>query len=54
VQLSKQLQEHAMALSNAAGSGTDENLKEKAQKVFATCKSCHDQFRRPKDQEKGK
>jgi len=53
VQLSKQLQEQATALSNAAGSGTDEPLKDKAQKMFGTCKACHDQFRRPKEQGKG-
>jgi cytochrome c556 len=53
-QLAKQLQDRAMALSNAAGSQTDENFKEKSDKVFATCKSCHDQFRRPKKTEKGK
>jgi cytochrome c556 len=53
-QLAKQLEDQAMKLSNAAGSQTDENFKEKADKMFGTCKSCHDQFRRPKETKKGK
>jgi len=47
VQLSKQLEDQAQSLSRAAGSGNDEKLKEKADKMFATCKACHDHFRRP-------
>jgi len=50
-QLSKQLQQQAMALSSAAGNGDAEDLHDKAKKMFGTCKSCHDQFRAP---EKGK
>jgi cytochrome c556 len=50
--LAKSLQDSAMSLSNAAAAGDDENLKEKSQKVFANCKSCHDQFRKPKDKKK--
>jgi len=53
VALAKQLEEQATSLSNAAGTGEAEELKEKTQKMMATCKSCHDQFRRPKEQ-KGK
>lgn len=53
VQLANQLEQQATSLSNAAGSGDDENLKAKSQKMFATCKSCHDQFRRP-EKKKGK
>lgn len=47
--LAKQLEDQANSLSSAAADEDDENLKEKAQKMFATCKSCHDQFRKPKD-----
>ena len=47
VQLAKQLEDQAQSLSRAADSGDAENLKERAKKMFATCKSCHDQFRRP-------
>lgn len=50
--LAKSLQDSAMSLSNAAAAGDDENLKEKSQKVFANCKSCHDQFRKPEDKKK--
>jgi cytochrome c556 len=49
VALAKQFEDQANSLSSAAGDEDDENLKEKAQKMFATCKSCHDQFRKPKD-----
>jgi cytochrome c556 len=52
-ELAKQLEHQGMSLSNAAGAEDDENLKEKANKMFATCKSCHDQFRKPKDKKKG-
>jgi cytochrome c556 len=52
VQLSKQLEDQATSLSNAAGSGQDEKLQDKAKKMFATCKSCHDQFRRPEEKKK--
>ncbi len=51
-QLAKQLEEQATSLSNAAAAGDDENLQEKSKKLFATCKSCHDQFRRPKEETK--
>lgn len=54
VALAKQLEDQANSLSNAAASGDDENLQEKSQKMFATCKSCHDQFRKPKEEKKGK
>ena len=47
VQLAKQLEERAQSLGNAAASGNDEKLKEKSDKMFATCKACHEQFRRP-------
>ena len=40
-----------MSLSSAAGNGDAEDLHDKAKKMFATCKACHDQFRAP---EKGK
>jgi cytochrome c556 len=52
VALSKQLEDQANSLSDAAASQDDEMLKEKSQKMFATCKSCHDQFRRPKEDKK--
>lgn len=52
VQLSKQLEEQAQSLSRAADSGNDEKLKEKSQKMMGTCKSCHDQFRRPEHEKK--
>lgn len=48
-QLAKDLETEAQSLSQAAGSGDDENLKEKSKKVFANCKSCHDQFRKPEE-----
>jgi cytochrome c556 len=41
-------------LSNAAATGDTENLQMKANKMFGTCKECHDQFRKPKDKKKGK
>ena len=47
VQSAKDLETSAQSLSMAAASEDDENLKEKSQKVFANCKSCHDQFRKP-------
>jgi cytochrome c556 len=52
-QLAKDLEHEATSLANAAGSEQDEKLKEKANKMFATCKSCHDQFRRPEKNKKG-
>jgi cytochrome c556 len=52
VKLAKQLEEQAQSLSTAAGSGDDEFLREKSKKMFATCKSCHDQFRKPEDKKK--
>jgi cytochrome c556 len=52
-QLATQLQDQATSLANAADSGQDEKLNDKAKKMFATCKSCHDQFRRP-EKKKGK
>lgn len=48
-QLAKDLESSAQSLSMAAGSEDDENLREKSKKVFANCKSCHDQFRKPED-----
>jgi len=51
--LAKQLEDKAQSLSNAASAGDTENLHEKAKKVFAICKSCHDQFRRPEKDKKG-
>ena len=53
-QLAKQLEDQANSLSNAAASGDDENLQPKAKKMFATCKACHDQFRKPEPKKKGK
>lgn len=49
VSLAKQLEDQAQKLSAAAGAEDDENLKGKSKKMFETCKSCHDQFRKPKD-----
>ena len=51
--LATQLEDQAQSLARAAGSGNDENLHEKAKKMFGTCKSCHEQFRRPEDKKKG-
>jgi cytochrome c556 len=53
-QLAKQLEDQANSLANAAAAGSDENLQQKANKMFATCKSCHDQFRKPEEKKKGK
>ena len=47
-QLAKDLEQSAFSLSQAALSGDDENLDEKSIKVFRHCRTCHDQFRRPK------
>lgn len=52
VKLAKQLESQAQSISTAAGDEDDEDLKGKVKKMFATCKSCHDQFRKPKDQKK--
>ena len=52
VKLSKELEDQAQKLSAAAGAEDDENLKDKSKKMFATCKSCHDQFRKPEDKKK--
>jgi cytochrome c556 len=52
VGLAKQLEDQASSLSNAASTGDTENLQEKSKKMFATCKACHDQFRKPKDDKK--
>lgn len=52
VALAKSLQDSALSLSQAAAAGDDENLKEKSKKVFANCKSCHDQFRKPEEKAK--
>jgi cytochrome c556 len=52
VKLAKQLEDQANSLSNAAGDEDDEDLKGKVKRMFDTCKSCHDQFRKPKDQKK--
>jgi len=45
-QLAKDLQQQATALSNAAAAGS-KSVAEKSRTLSATCKSCHDQFRRP-------
>ena len=47
-QIAKALEQSASSLSQAALAGDDENLDEKSIKVFRHCKTCHDQFRRPK------
>ena len=52
--LAKQLEDQAQSLSQAAGAQDDEDMKAKKTKMFGTCKSCHDQFRKPKDDEKKK
>lgn len=52
VKLAKQLEDQAQNLSAAAGAEDDENLREKSKKMFGTCKSCHDQFRKPEDKKK--
>ena len=46
--MAKELEQSASSLSQAASSGDDENLDEKSIKVFSHCKTCHDEFRRPK------
>jgi len=45
--LAKQLEDQAASLQRAAGAEDDEFLKEKSKTLFATCKSCHDEFRAP-------
>lgn len=52
VQMSKDLEQAAQSLSLAAASEDDENDREKADKVFAACKSCHDKFRKPEEKKK--
>ena len=54
VNLAKELEHNAQSLSNAAGQGLAEEVQGKAKKMMGTCKSCHDQFRKPKEEEKGK
>lgn len=49
VALSKELEDTATSLARAADADQNEELREKSKKMFATCKSCHDQFRKPKD-----
>ncbi|MGH7785866.1 MAG: c-type cytochrome [Candidatus Binatia bacterium] len=49
VALSKQLEETATSLARAADSDQNEELRGKSKKMFATCKSCHDEFRKPED-----
>lgn len=51
--LTKQLEHEATSIANAADTGGDEKLPNKTKKMFAICKSCHDQFRRP-EKKKGK
>jgi cytochrome c556 len=43
------LAKSASALASSAASGDTKDIKEKARQVFSVCKSCHDQFRRPKE-----
>jgi cytochrome c556 len=52
VSLAKQLEDQAQKLSAAAGAEDDEDLKSKSKKMFDTCKTCHDKFRKPKDEKK--
>jgi len=52
VKLAKQLEDQAQKLSEAAGAEDDEDLKAKSKTMFGTCKSCHDQFRKPEDKKK--
>lgn len=52
-QLAAQLEQQAAALSTSAGTGDGEDLSAKADKLFATCKTCHDQFRAPEKDKKG-
>jgi cytochrome c556 len=52
-QLAAQLEQQAQAVSTGAGSGDDENLPDKSKRMFATCKTCHDQFRAPEKDKKG-
>ncbi len=42
-----ELRTQADALAVAAGEGNATAVKEHMQKVFGTCKDCHDQFRQP-------
>ncbi len=39
----------ANALTVAAGENNATSVKEHMQKMFGTCKSCHDQFRKPEE-----
>jgi len=54
VQHAKDLEHDAQSLSNAAGQGLAEEIQGKVKKMMGACKSCHDQFRKPKEEEKGK
>jgi len=49
----KELEDEATKLSSSA-SEDDTDLPAKSKKLFAICKSCHDQFRAPEKKEKGK
>ena len=46
----KQLEARATALANEAAAGG--NIPAKAQELFAVCKSCHDDFRKPEKEKK--
>lgn len=52
VQMSKDLEKAAQSLSLAAASEDDEDDREKANKMFAACKTCHDKFRKPDEKKK--
>jgi cytochrome c556 len=48
----KNLQQVAASLSNDARTTEDEELQSKSKKLFAACKTCHDQFRKPEEKSK--
>ena len=44
-----ELSTEADALAVAAGENNADSVKEHMQKMFGTCKGCHDQFRKPEE-----
>jgi cytochrome c556 len=53
VKLAKQLEDQAQKRFAGYSYAIDhDDLKEKSKKMFGTCKSCHDQFRKPEEKKK--
>ncbi|MCS6924498.1 MAG: cytochrome c [Candidatus Binatia bacterium] len=51
VKISRLLQDEASQLGVTVANGSAEAASAQARKVFAACKSCHDQFRKPEEKQ---